>query len=320
MTIPGFRRSHAHLLLAAALLAAVAACERQAEPVPVDTVVLIPEEVEDTVETPAPVPTTWAEVVGPALFIAGQTPSRALVVLPEVTDLRQEEPRDAARVRGATLDLFDRTGLVGQAQMTTVGDEPGLLDCPTWPQGALIPTGQSTALPTWSVAFVSGAVRPLALQPIDALARGDSARLAAEAARLAAALPMDTASPFHGIPYYVRMAYRFSPSPEVEAIVAEVVRRVPLEAAPLEEHIIIVGERSSARPDMRYRTVYHDRVSGVETAVSTWEVLAAVTLGEGGPPALILDSVMFEGDVYLLLQRQRDGRWRVRWSSAYAGC
>ncbi len=315
------RRFYMNALFGAlALLAVFAACERQPEPLPVDTVVLVPEEMEDTVETAAPVPTTWAEVVGPALFIAGQTPSRALVVLPEVTDLRQEEPRDVARVRGATLDLFDRTGLAGQARVTSVADEPGLLDCPTWPQGALVPTGQSTALPSWSVAFVSGAVRPLALQPIDALARADSARLAAEAARLAAALPMDTASPFHGIPFYVRMAYRFSPAPDVEAIVAEVVRRVPLEAAPLEEHIIILGERSTARPDMRYRTAYHDRVSGVETAVSTWEVLAAVTLGEGGPPALILDSVMFEGDVYMLLQRRPDGRWRVRWSSAYAGC
>jgi hypothetical protein len=316
------RRLYRSTLLGILPLAmAVAACERGAEPLPVDTVAVpLPAEEDTIVEVP-PVVTTWpGAAAGTALFIAGQTPSRAIVVLPEVTDLRGDARPDAGRVRSLTLDLFDRTGRVGQARLETVSDEPALLDCPGWPQGLLTPIGQSTALPSWSVAFSEGRVQPLTLRPLDNMSRADSARLAADATRLAAALPTDTVSSFHGIPFYVRMAYRFSPVPGTEALVAEVVRRVPLEAAPLEEHTIIVGERPSGDRDARWRTVFHERVSGVETAVSTWEVLAAVTLDESGTPALVLDSVLFEGDVYMLLERGADGRWRIRWSSAYAGC
>lgn len=310
------------LLSLLTLVLAVAGCERRSEPIPVDTVAPpLPGPADTIVEPPPPVvPTTWREEAGGALFIAGQTPSRAIVVLPEITELGEGVRVDGSRARNVTLDLFDRSGRVGQAQVQTVSVEPGLLDCPMWPQGALVPTGQSTALPSWSVAFVAGRVRPIPLQGIDAMVTADSARLAAEATRLTAALPADTMSALHGVPYFVRMAYRFTPVQGVEAIVAEVVRRVPLEAAPLEEHIIVVGERSSTRPDARWRTVYHDRVSGVETAVSTWEVLAAVVLAPDNAPALVINSVLFEGDVYMLLERQRNGRWEVRWTSAYAGC
>lgn len=315
------RPSIRHVVLALMpLCVALAACERRTEPIPVDTVAPAIPGPTDTIEPPPPVVTTWREEAGEAIFIAGQTPSRAIVVLPELTELGDGVRVDGSRTRNVTLDLFDRSGQVGQAVVQTVSAEPGLLDCPMWPQGALVPTGQSTALPSWSVAFVSGRVRPLALQGLDAMPQADSARVAAEATRLAAALPADTMSALHGVPFFVRMAYRFTPVEGVEAIVAEVVRRVPLEAAPLEEHIIVVGERASGRPNTRWRTVYHDRVSGVETAVSTWEVLGAVTLTPSNTPALVLNSVMFEGDVYMLLERQPDGGWQVRWSSAYAGC
>lgn len=172
----------------------------------------------------------------------------------------------------------------------------------------------------WTVGLVSGRARPVALEPIATLSPTDSARLAAEATRLASALPSDTAADFRGIPFAVRIAYRFPAAPGVSALAAEVVRKVNEEADPAAEHIFLVAERDSTAASDRYRTAYAYRRSGGEAEVVSTELLAAITLGAPPRTTLVLDEVGYAGDSYALLERVGPLTWRVRWRSAYADC
>ncbi|MGH7718532.1 MAG: hypothetical protein ACREON_06785, partial [Gemmatimonadaceae bacterium] len=257
---------------------------------------------------------------GLVLLVPGSGPASALAVFPGFRELTDTTSFDARGLTGTTLELFSRSGLVGRARLASSPGESPTGDCPVWPTAPLTPV-DTTAMPAgWSVAFIAGRAQPIPLQPIEALPGTDSARVAAQVTRLASALPNDTATAFRGIPFFVRIAYRFTPAPGVDALVAEVVRKVNVEANPLEEHILIVAERDGTDSDAPYRVGYSNRTSGPETNVVSTEVLAAVTLRATGRPTLVLDSVAFEGDVYSLLERTGAVRWAVRWRSAYSGC
>lgn len=336
-------------LLGLSALLALSACERAREAAPADTAepISLPA---DTALPPLP-QTTWDLSAGPALLVRGSEPGQALVVLPEYADstLPDTLRLDAAAVRGAVVDIFSRGGVVGQARVTDVrgttwtGD-----DCIEWPQatmrpltvsrvasgalGALTPpparseegtpvTPDTSSWPAWTVAFVGGRVQAIALDSIETLVRADSARLAAEATRLASLLPNDTATAFRGIPFAVRTAYRFSAADGAEVLVADVLRKVNLEANPLEEHILLIAERDPrARAEAgRYRSVYSERASGTEEGIETSEVLAAVRLG-GTRGALVLSRQGYESSAYSLLERTAPGQWRVRWTSVHTGC
>jgi hypothetical protein len=158
------------------------------------------------------------------------------------------------------------------------------------------------------------------LDSIEALPRADSARLAAEAARLASSLPSDTAQSFRGIPFFVRTVRRFTIPPATPALVAEVVRRVNQEASPREEQIFIVAERDSTQPPGRYTVAYYERSAGLEETVESTDVLAALLLGANHQPTLVLSRDDGDGVSYALLERTGPRTWRVRWTSAYAGC
>jgi hypothetical protein len=169
------------------------------------------------------------------------------------------------------------------------------------------------------VGFAAGSATAIPLDSIEDDPPADSARLAADVTRLAAALPGDTAPAFRSLPFAVRTARRFTPAPGVDAVVAQLVRKVNQEARPYEQQIVVVGERAAGSKG-KYSAVYFERVAGQEETIETSEVLAAVRLGPAGTPTLVLGRDYGDGTAFSLVERVGEGRWRLRWSSAYAGC
>jgi hypothetical protein len=156
------------------------------------------------------------------------------------------------------------------------------------------------------------------LRPIESLASPDSARLAAQLTRLAASLPNDTARAFRGLPFVIRAAHGFTPGEGLESVVAEIVRRVNVEANPREETLLLITERIGTSGE--WRVAYSERASGSEIHVERATPLAAVRLGAGALPTLVLERAGADWIAYALVQRERDGRWRESWESAYSGC
>jgi hypothetical protein len=260
------------------------------------------------------------------LLVASDIPGVAEVVFPEVTDstFGDSTLMDLAPVRGARVSLYSRHGEVGRAIVagedttTTSTDSTGEA-CDDWPAVRLRNEGGATA-GAWTVGLVTGRAQAIPLDSIERLARADSARLAGEVTRLAAAHPGDTARAFRGLPYYVHTVRRFRPAPGIEALVADLSRRINQEADPREEQLLLVAERDSGRADSPWRAAYVERASGHEGSVETHDVLAAIAVGAARRPMLVLARYVSDGVAYAMLERTGTAQWRVRWVSAASGC
>lgn len=257
------------------------------------------------------------------LLVAGDVPGVAEVVFPEVTDstLGDSALTDLAPVRGAQVELFSRRGVAGRALVvgedtTAEGEGAEEEGCESWPLVRL--RAESGASTSWTAGLIATRARPLALDSIEGLSRADSSRLARDVARLAAALPEDTARAFRGLPYFVRTVRRFRPAPGVEALIADVSRRINQEANPREEQILIIAERDSGSG--AWTVGFSERASGQDGAVETHDVLAAVAVGEARRPTVILGRYIGDGIAYSLIERVGAREWRVRWTSATSGC
>ncbi len=271
----------------------------------------------------------WADAdMGPVLFVAGSNETDAALVFPHYTDstLGTVSALDTGVVSQARADLFARGGAVGAASI--VPTSAGVLggDCTAWPSGrvrALDRTAGGVPGP-WTVGFVAGHATAIAMDSVPMLSPADSARRAAEITRLAAALPNDTAVSFRGVPYEIQHANRFPVAPGIDALVAVLVRHLNEEASPREEHILLIAERDSAHPPaagpVSYVAAYSERASGSEDDVESSDALAAVRLGPGRAPSLVVGRDYGDGGAYTLIERAGPGHWRVRWNSAYTGC
>ena len=315
-------------LVAGALVAVggwLAGCDREASEPANDTVaVLEPAVVESTAvaaATAAAVANGWPlEDAGRWLFVpsAGSVLS-AQLVFPQYSDstLTTGTQFPVDRIGEQRVELFSPSGLAGGARLLAP-EAAAPQGCTGWPQARVL--ADAEPLGPWTVAFAEGLAQPIALDSITGLAPADSAQLAAQLARLASSLPEDSASAFRGLPFVVRSARRFSPVPGVQAVVADVVRRVSAEATPLAEHLLIVAERPADAPTARFTPVYVERVSGQEETLEITEALAAVTLGAERRPTLVIGRDFGDGTAFSLVERVSGSRWRLRWSSAYAGC
>ena len=194
----------------------------------------------------------WNADAGAILLVAGDAPGLGEVIFPEVTDstFGDSALMDLAPVRGAQVTLFSRRGEVGNATVvgedTTAQADSSDDSCEDWP---LVRLRTESRAPTaaWTVGLVAGHARSMPLDSIEHLPRADSIRLASEVVRLAEGLPDDTARAFRGLPFYVRTAKRFQPAPGIQALVADVSRRINQEADPREEQLLLVAERDSGQ-------------------------------------------------------------------------
>lgn len=267
---------------------------------------------------PLPPPPAWRMgEAGRLLAVMGATPRTARLVLPEYADGSISELTwwDAGSIVPLRVEVFARHGKVGEGSL--VGVERRSVDgCPAWPSAELrSPSGEPTA--PWKAGFTAGRAVAVPLDSIETLAAPDSAVRAAEVARLASGAPNDTAGAFRGVPYVVRAAREFQVDENVRGLVALVVRRMAIEANPLQEHLFMIAESPADTPRATWRLAYTERVVGPEETVETVEVLAGVRLGSAGRLTLVLGRDHGDGTTYSLVERAGAGRWVLRWSSAY---
>ncbi|MEP7087428.1 MAG: hypothetical protein ABI884_08830 [Gemmatimonadota bacterium] len=305
------------------ILAALSACERKAPAKPADSVAQQPSSTPDTQTARLrAIPSTWDTSAGPVMFVRGNTAAEAFVVFPTVTDSTPSDAVhfDSALARNTAVELFQRGSGGDSARVSAMaGGEWNADQCIEWPAAKLQSAVSSDATTGWTVAFLKGRAKSLALDTVESMPHADSARLAADITRLVSTSPNDTARTFRGIPFSVRTAYRFTPVAGIESVVADVVRTLNQEANPLEEHTLVVGERP-AGSNAPYRLAYNEVTAGSDESLESSDVLAAVSIGVPAHIYLVLAREGYESNAYAMLERQADGRWRLRWTSAHTGC
>ena len=305
------------------VLASVSACERQTRAKPAETASTVPETVATApMKKPVAAPSTWDTSAGPVMFVRGNSPAEAYVIFPSITDSTPatDVHFDSALSRNATVELFQHSGGGEIAHLGALGGgEWDANQCIEWPAAKVQTKTSGDSTGGWTVAFLKGRATALPLDSIETMPHADSAKLAADITRLVSTVPNDTARTFRGIPFSVRTAYRFTPAPGVEAVVADVVRKLNQEANPLEEHTLIIGERP-AGSSAPYRLAYREVTAGSDETLESSDVLAAVTIGSPPHVDLVLARDGYESNAYALLERQPDGKWRLRWMSAHTGC
>ena len=252
----------------------------------------------------------WEGSAGTVLLVRDDSLTRA--IYPTVLQLDSTAVLDEAVIREFVADAVAAEGAAGSIRIR--GFAPIDEECAVWPAVVL---SVDSARP-WTVAFQRGVATPLVLRPIESRASPDSARLAAELTRLAASLPNDTSRAFRGLPFVIRSAYGFTPDGGVESVVAEIVRRVNVEANPREETLLLIAERDG--PPSEWRAAYSERASGDELHVERAMPLAAVRLGSPARPTLVVERTGADWVTYGFVQRHPDGTWRKTWESAYSGC
>jgi hypothetical protein len=252
--------------------------------------------------------------------VRGSTIGEAYVVFPAITDSTPSTDVhfDSSLSRNAVVELFQRSGGAQTARVGALGGGEWDPDqCIEWPAAKVQPAPAGEA--GWTVAFLKGRAKALPLDTVEAMAHTDSAKLAADVTRLVSTASNDTSRTFRGIPFSVRTAYRFTPVPGVEAVVADVVRTLNQEANPQEEHTLVIGERA-AGSNAPYRLAYREVTSGSDETLESSDVLAAVAIGSPPHIDLVLEREGYESDAYALLERKPDGSWHLRWTSAHTGC
>lgn len=298
--------------LAASVL--FAACKRDAPAVRVDSAAPTVATTTDT-STPAPHSNGWNLIAGPLLLVAGPSPGEAIVFLGASAD-STTPALDTGAVDQGTVTLLGRDGSRSSAILEVpAGNDTA--ECRIWPLRNLRTNGKAG---TWSVGFVSDNVAPVPLDSVDALSPRDSMTLAAEASRLASGVTANTAPTFQGLRFAAHDIRRFEAAPGVQALVAQLSRRVNQEADPREEQTLLIAERDSGVTTGPYQLAYAERAFGKEDEVNTSEIVAAVRIGQSGPPSLVVAREGNDGLAYALLERSGGRQWKVRWTSALAKC
>jgi hypothetical protein len=268
-----------------ALSAALAACDRAATPA-ADSVAQSGETTEDA---------QWVPELGPMLAIHGDSDNTAIVLFPSVPD---SAAFDAALIRpGGDSTTTGRMTLV-DPEMHACGEAPVARVSVSGPAG-------------WTIALAP-AVTVLRPDSIEGLSPADSAALAAQVSRLASAVASDKESRFAGLPFAVLAAHRVRIGGN-SVVVGRAVRRIPQEAAPLEERTLVIGEQAGTEP---FALKYSLRSAGAEDTVEHYLLLAAVRAGD--KHFIVLESERDGGSRYEILERAA-GAWQLRWTRAL-GC
>ena len=277
----------------AAAATAALACDRREAGRPADS----------AIDTAQPVhvakrpPTDWATELGQLLLVPSDSDNAAVVLYPD-------EPTSQL-IGSAPTTLISVSGETTQVRLVP-SDSQQCGDAPMVRLSGAAPAG-------WSIGLLgrSGALLPM--DSIEALPSADSARMAADLARLASGLSTHRDSRFSGLPFAVLTAHRFSRDSR-QFLVGHLARRLNQEAAPLEERTLIIAERSAAGAP--YSVTYSQRSEGSEDAAEHFEALAAVR-GRRSTLLLIARDQISQTN-YEVLERVPNGTWRSRWSRKLA--
>ncbi len=295
---------------AACMLVALAACDRSRDAGQRTDTTLAPSVGAVESLPPGEQPRRWDSSAGVVLLVRDDSITRA--IYPTLTQLDSTAVLEEDVVRDFTADAIAADGAAGSLRVR--GFAPIEEECAVWPAVALAMDSSRT----WTVAFQRGVASPLVLRSIESLPASDSARLAAQLTRLAALLPNDTSRAFRGLPFVIRAAQGFTPPGGRASVVAEIIRRVNVEANPREETLLVIAERDS--PGAEWRVVYSERASGDEVHVERATPLVAVLLLSQSMPTVVLERTGADWVTWAFIQRAADGTWRETWESAHSGC
>jgi len=261
-----------------------------------------------------PVSNGWNPIAGPVLLVAGAAPDEAIVFFGPSTGTAATV--DTGTVDQATATLFGRDSSRYTATLELPAGNDNA-ECRIWPLRNLRATAGAG---TWSVGFLSSNVTAIPLDSVDALPARDSMALAAEASRLASAVTANTSPSFQGLRFTAQNIWRFEAAPGVQALAAQLIRRVNQEADPQEEQTFVIAERDSGVTTGRYQLAYAERSFGREDDVVSSELVAAVRLGPNGTPSLVIARDSDAGLAYALIERTGPRQWVTRWTSSLAKC
>jgi len=239
----------------------------------------------------------WAPALGSLLVVPSDS-ATALVVYPD------DPAADA--VRGTPLTLLGAGGDTVVAAAVLALDDT--LQCGDAPVAHLPPRTPGG----WSVGFHGGAT-VIRSDSIGGFSARDSARVVADLARLASTLTGQAQSRFTGLPFAVLGARRFRASGS-EILAAHLVRRLPQEADPLEEHTFIIAERTSADA---WSVKFSRQSQGSEETAQYFDVIGIAKAADVTLVLLARDATA--GTEYEILERSPAGAWRVRWTRP-VGC
>jgi hypothetical protein len=261
-----------------------------------------------------PISNGWSPAAGPVLLVAGTTPDEAIVFFGAANGAAAAVDTGAVDQATATLFGRDSSRFTATLELPAGNDNA---ECRVWPLRNLHATAGAGA---WSVGFLSKNVTAIPLDSVDKLPARDSMALAAEASRLASAVTANTSPSFQGLRFTAQDIRRFDAAPGVQALAAQLIRRVNQEANPLEEQTLVIAERDSGVTTGRYQLAYAERSFGREEEVVSSELVAAVRLGANGTPSLVIARDGDVGLAYALIERTGPRQWVARWTSSLAKC
>jgi hypothetical protein len=242
-------------------------------------------------------PQDWASELGQLLVVPADSDNAAVVIFPDFPSPRL--------VLSAPMTLLSAGGdtIVARAELVaTESDQCG---------GAPLVQLTDSVAAAWSIGLLRRSAATLRLDSIEAMPSADSARLAVDLARLASSLTAGQESRFTGLPFTVLGAH-LAEEQGRQIVVAHLVRRLPQEASPLEEHVLIIGERPLSPADAPWTSAYTQRSEGTEDSAEHFTILAAVR--GPGRVLLLLARDQLERTRYEILERGAGGGWRSRWS------
>lgn len=239
----------------------------------------------------------WAADLGTALLVPSDSDGIGVLLHPD----------DLDGLHTDSVTLVGTSGSVGHARLDTAASEYVCGDAP-------LVRVQSPA-PGWSAALAGLSAEPIAMDSIEAMPSRDSAMLAANIARLASAAATHSDTSFRGLPFVVVAAHRLRWA-ERELVIAHLVRRLNQEAAPREEHTLLIAERPRDAVPSDLTVVMRERSEGSEETAEHYDVLAA--LRDGGVLRVLIARDQNARTRYDLLERAPSGAWRTRWTRVVA--
>jgi len=262
-----------------------------------------------TTELPTPpAQATWDQALGPVVLIGGAAPQSA--------ELLAAAGVDTTRLAGTRVVLLGRGGESQRASLSlpTAAPDDACKGLGAWQLAA--GTG---SLGPWSIGFsATDQVSPVPMDSVEALSSADSASLAAQVTRLASTSSSSESKRFSGLPFSVLSLWRFSPAQGVSVVAANLIRKLNLEASPLEERTTIIAERDGSSPN--YSLAYEERSQGDEETIESREFVAALRLGSARTPVIVMTHDYDAEIAYSILERAGSGRWHVRWTSPRVRC
>lgn len=233
---------------------------------------------------------SWATELGD-LFVVPSDSGTALVVYPD-------EPT-AQMIASGRVTLLGASGDTAlRAASLTLDDT---LQCGD------APIAHVTAPVGWTIGLRGGTAAAIRMDSIESLSAKDSAAAVVELTKLASVVTDKSRSRFTGLPFTVVGARRFDIGP-VRVLAAHVVRRLPQEAAPLEEHTLLIAERR----DTAWVVTFSQQSQGSEETAQYFDVVGAARTKSVTLLFLARDAT--SRMEYQILERSASGTWRVRWT------